>query len=107
MASIREIIAAASQASFRGKGLVNDFNNTVHWEGVLFHQLAAPVLILHGGKDAFVKFDDSLAAADEIPGAKFLPLKDAGHEALVAWIDQFEPAVLDFLNAHAPLQPVS
>lgn len=103
MAGIREILGATLQASLRGQGLANDFTNSVTWPGLPLVQLGTPTLILHGSNDVFIKIEDSLEATQEIPGAKFITLEGAGHEALTAWIDQIKPPVLGFLRIHMPL----
>ena len=102
MAGIREILGATLQASLRGQGLANDFANSVSWPGLPLDQLETPTLIIHGCKDVFIKLADSMEAAQAIPGARFIALEGAGHEALSAWIDQIEPSVLDFLRIHIP-----
>lgn len=107
MAGIREIFGAALQASLHGQGLTNDFVNSVSWPGLPLERLATPVLILHGNQDVFIKLEDSVKTAHRIPGAKFIPLEGAGHEALTAWIDQIKSPVLDFLRFHMPLVQVS
>ncbi len=106
MAGIREILGGSLQASLRGQGFSNDFANSVSWPGLPLERLKVPVLILHGRKDVFIKLEDSVKAAQEIPGASFVALEGAGHEALAAWIDQIESPVLDFLRIHVPLAQV-
>jgi len=107
MAGIREILGAALQASLRGQGFTNDFVNSVYWSGLPLERLATPTLVLHGSQDVFIKLEDSVSTAHKIPGAKFIPLEGAGHEALTAWIDQIKSPVLDFLRFHLPLVQVS
>ncbi len=102
MAGIRVIFEAFFQASLRGAGLINDFSNSVSWPGLPLERLATPTLTMQGGKDVFVTTEDSCLAAQEIPGARFLLLEDAGHEALVTCVDRIRPEILDFLNANTP-----
>jgi 2-hydroxy-6-oxonona-2,4-dienedioate hydrolase len=101
MADIQDIFEAIFQTSIRGKGLINDFNNSVYWQGLPLDRLAVPTLIMHGDKDTIINPKDSLAAANEILGSTYLSLKGAGHEAIAGSIDQIEPTVLDFLNKHS------
>jgi pimeloyl-ACP methyl ester carboxylesterase len=102
MTGIREILGAAFQASLRGQGFANDFANSVSWPGLPVDQLRTSTLIIHGCKDVFIKLADSMEAAQAIPGARFIALEGAGHEALSAWMDQIEHPVLDFLRIHIP-----
>jgi len=102
MAGLREIFEAFFQASLRGPGLINDISNTVSWPGLPLERLVTPALIIQGGKDIFVKTEESCLAAQKIPGARFLLLEDAGHEALVTCVDRIRPEILDFLKANTP-----
>ncbi len=102
LAGFKEIFNSFFQASLRGPGLINDFSNTISWPGLSLEQFTVPALIIHGGKDVFVTVEDSCIAAQEIPGARFLLLEDAGHEALVTCIDRIRPVVFDFLKVNTP-----
>jgi pimeloyl-ACP methyl ester carboxylesterase len=103
LAGIREVFSAFFQASLRGQGLINDFINTADWPGLPLNRLAIPTLIMQGGKDIFARPGDSILAARTIPGAHYLFLEEAGHEAIITCIDQIQPEVLGFLNSHIPL----
>ena len=107
MAGIREIFGAALQASLRGQGFTNDFVNSTNWPGLPLERLATPALVMHGSLDVFIRLEDSVSTAHKIPGAEFIPLEGAGHEALTARIDQIKSPVLDFLRLHMPPVQVS
>jgi len=107
MAGIREFLGAALQVSLRGQGFMNDFVNSINWPGLPLERLATPALVMHGSLDVFIRLEDFVSTAHKIPGAKFIPLEGAGHEALTAWIDQIKSPVLDFLRLHMPPVPVS
>ncbi len=103
LAGIQEIFTAFFQANLRGQGLVNDFINTAYWPGLPLDRLATPTLVMQGGKDIFARPGDSLLAAQTIPGARYLFLQEAGHEAIITSVDQIQPEVLSFLNSNIPV----
>ena len=59
-------------------------------------EVRAPTLVLHGTEDQLFPFAHAEALADEIPGARLLPLEGVGHEVppRPLW-DQVIPAILD------------
>jgi pimeloyl-ACP methyl ester carboxylesterase len=99
MAALQHFFGTIAQASLRGQGFVNDFQNLLGWPGVPLRQLAVPTLVFHGTSDVFVHCEDSVATAGEIPNARYIQLDGAGHEAFITRLDDIAPAVLDFLRA--------
>lgn len=102
MASIEHFFSTISQASLRGQGLINDFDNLFHWPGVALNQIKVPTLLIHGANDPFVKWEDSAASANQMPCARFLLLPDAGHEAFITRVEQIECEMLPLLRANTP-----
>lgn len=43
-------------------------------------EVSAPTLVLHGSEDPLFPYAHAEALADEIPGARLLPLEGMGHE---------------------------
>ena len=80
MAALRDFFGTISQASLRGQGLVNDFNNLYEWTGISLSQLTVPVLLFHGTTDVFVRCEDSVVTAKDIPDARYVQLDGVGHE---------------------------
>ena len=65
------------------------------WRGRLGH-LNVPTLVLHGTEDPLFPIGHGRALAAEIPGARFIPLEQTGHEVFPRhqW-DIVVPAILD------------
>jgi pimeloyl-ACP methyl ester carboxylesterase len=98
MAALQDFFATISQASLRGQGLVNDFSNLFGWPGISLGQLTIPALLFHGTTDAFVRCEDSIATAKDIPGARYVQLDGVGHEGFITRLDRIAPETLDFLR---------
>ncbi|MFE6686984.1 alpha/beta fold hydrolase [Streptomyces sp. NPDC057743] len=50
------------------------------WHGPTIDRITAPTLVLHGLDDPLIKPSAGLAVAARIPGARFVPLPETGHE---------------------------
>lgn len=64
------------------------------------HQLKMPVLLLAGANDAVVSPEDTQALKKLIPHAEMVVFKEAGHSIYFEAADEFNKAVLAFLNKH-------
>lgn len=60
--------------------------------------LTMPALVLHGDEDTIVPFRWGVELAETLPNSRFMPLKGAGHNFLVATGDQASQAVLTFIR---------
>ncbi len=59
--------------------------------------LRVPALVIHGEEDSLVPVAWGQELADTLPGARFVKIKGAGHNYLVAGADEANAAVLDFV----------
>jgi pimeloyl-ACP methyl ester carboxylesterase len=98
MAALQDFFGTISQASLRGQGLVNDFSNLYGWTGISLGQLTVPALLFHGTTDVFVRCEDSVATAKDIPKARYVQLDGVGHEGFITRLDRIAPETLDFLR---------
>jgi pimeloyl-ACP methyl ester carboxylesterase len=98
MAALRHFFDTISQASLRGQGLVNDFSNLYGWAGISLSQLKVPALLFHGTTDVFVRCEDSIATAKDIPHGEYIQLDGVGHEGFITRIDRIAPETLEFLH---------
>jgi pimeloyl-ACP methyl ester carboxylesterase len=57
-------------------------------------EIRVPTLVLHGTEDPLFPYEHGVALADEIPGARLLPLEQTGHELPRAVWDVVVPALL-------------
>ncbi len=105
MAALQHFFGTISQASLRGQGIVNDFHNLYGWAGIPLRQLTIPAQLFHGTTDVFVRYEDSVATASEIPVARYLQLDGAGHEAFITRLDRIAPEALGFLRAAHSTRP--
>lgn len=57
--------------------------------------LAAPTLVLHGTEDRLFPYGNGVALAEDIPGARLLPMPQTGHELPPRIWDTVVPAILE------------
>ncbi len=61
-------------------------------------EIRMPTLVIHGDCDPLVPYPNGQALAAEIPGAKFLTLRGVGHLPHIEATDEFNRAVMEFLE---------
>jgi pimeloyl-ACP methyl ester carboxylesterase len=61
--------------------------------------ISAPTLVIHGTADPMFPLEHGQAMGDEIPGARLLPLEDAGHGVDRADWQVIVDAILDHTDA--------
>jgi pimeloyl-ACP methyl ester carboxylesterase len=73
-----------------------------HLESALARRLRNPLLMIHGGADAYIKPEMAQALFDKTPGPKELWLVEgAKHNLAQQWAaDEYRRRVLDFFNRH-------
>jgi pimeloyl-ACP methyl ester carboxylesterase len=98
MAALSGFFGTITQARLRGQGFVNDFTNLYGWSGAALGRLAVPALLFHGTTDAFVHWEDSVATANEIPGARYIQLDGVGHEGFITRLDCIAPETVELLR---------
>jgi pimeloyl-ACP methyl ester carboxylesterase len=57
-------------------------------------EIRIPTLVLHGTEDPLFPYEHGVALANEIPGARLIPLEQTGHELPQAVWDVVIPAIL-------------
>ena len=67
---------------------------TVAVAGERLGQVKAPTLVIHGTEDRFFPIGNGRALANEIPGARLLPIQGMGHELPRAAWDPIVAAIL-------------
>lgn len=91
--------ALAGRTVDRTRNMASSMNNLAfmdsgdRWRERLGH-LAVPTLVIHGTQDPFFPFGNAEALAEEIPGARLVPLPQAGHELAPDDWDTVVPAIL-------------
>lgn len=61
--------------------------------------ITVPVLVVQGKQDALMPVEGAKAMADQIPGAKFVPIPSAGHMAPIENPEAVNMALRDFLSS--------
>ena len=61
-------------------------------------EIDVPTLIIHGGRDTIVSVAEAEAMAEAIPDARLVVLSESGHMPNLEQMDEFNDALIDFLN---------
>ncbi len=64
-------------------------------------EIRVPTLVLHGTEDPLFPYEHGVALANEIPGARLLPLEGMGHELPRRVWDTVVPAILRHTAGHS------
>lgn len=64
-------------------------------------EIDVPTLIIHGAEDQIVPVDEARSVKRAIRGSKLVVIPDAGHMVNLEQIDEFNDAILDFLEEFA------
>jgi pimeloyl-ACP methyl ester carboxylesterase len=64
-------------------------------------EIRIPTLVLHGTEDPLFPYGHGVALANEIPGARIVPLEQTGHELPRAVWDVVVPAILQQTDAYS------
>jgi 3-oxoadipate enol-lactonase len=86
--SVNAAAAAYAVMAMRDRG---DFSSVVH-------RIQCPTMIVTGAEDAIIRPEDSQAIADAIPGARFVTVPASGHLSNLENPDEFNRALLSFLE---------
>jgi pimeloyl-ACP methyl ester carboxylesterase len=97
MRILREFIYTATPLQTRLPGAKNDFKELIALNGFPFAEINTPAFVIHGEEDRFVPFDQGQTAAEEIPGAEFLPISGGSHYCIATHADITVPAIREFL----------
>ena len=88
--------------SLRLQGLVNDLTWCKNLPPIPLENVTIPTLVIHGDSDTIVPFTHGQASAARIPGAEALLIPGGDHLCFVTHLERTRPALLDFLDRHAP-----
>jgi pimeloyl-ACP methyl ester carboxylesterase len=61
-------------------------------------------LVIHGTADNVVPFEHGVRSAEEIPGAKLLPVAGGTHYCILTHLEKTRPAILEFLKQTIPVE---
>lgn len=88
--------------SRRAAGVSNDIEQIKHLNKYPLEQIKTPTLVFHGDADRGVPFVQGENSAARIPGAEFFPVSGGDHLCYITHNQTTEPALVSFLNQHAP-----
>lgn len=72
--------------------------------GARVSQIESPTLVVTGDKDAIVPPENSRNLAASVPGARLSVIEDAGHMVFIERAEEFNRAVIGFLDAPPAIQ---
>jgi pimeloyl-ACP methyl ester carboxylesterase len=98
-AGMRESLALLSR---RRDGALNDGRQFLTYDGSPFHEISVPTLILHGTHDAAVNPEGARRLHRLIEDSTYIEIEGGTHFMLISHIDTIAPAIMDFLDTHAP-----
>lgn len=87
-------------ASLRREGIINDMKQTETLPHINGHSITAPTLVVHAIDDPIVPFTLGEFTAQEIPGARFLKLRQGGHFSCITHREDAVPTMKKFLNRY-------
>lgn len=93
---------ATSPIRLRRRGMHNDEGQIEHLRTLPLEAITTPTMVLHGAMDPVVPASQARSAAGRIPNANYLEIHGGGHLAALTHRDVAAPAMVEFLNAHAP-----
>nr|MDO8133640.1 alpha/beta hydrolase [Candidatus Njordarchaeum guaymaensis] len=62
------------------------------------NEIKVPTLVIHGEEDKLIPVEQGVYLKDHIKNAKWIPLHDAAHAALIEKTNEFNKAVLEFIR---------
>jgi pimeloyl-ACP methyl ester carboxylesterase len=89
--AVRDVKRARNFASVQNHALLAGEEGTSR----SITSISVPTLVIHGTADPLFPFEHGQALAEEIPGARLLPLEGAGHGVDPADWDLIAPAILE------------
>ncbi len=98
----REVMGTLFPISLQLSGAFNDLKWIDQLPDYPLEQITTPTLVIHGESDSVVPFSHGQHSAATIPGAQFKVVPDGDHLCFITHQEQVKPAILDFLQNHAP-----
>jgi pimeloyl-ACP methyl ester carboxylesterase len=99
---LKKMMRTLFPASLRVEGMLNDIKQIAKMPIYPLEEISAPALVIHGDKDSIVPFTQGRWSAGTIPDSEFLPIENGDHLSFITHKEIIEPAVLEFLESHAP-----
>lgn len=94
---VEKVVAEACRTP--GKTFVSAIKAIVEYDGTeAINSIAIPTLIIAGEYDSVGKPESMKALCEEIGGAEFVEIKDAGHYAWAEQPETFNTALVNFIN---------
>lgn len=95
-----ELIHTAYPTSLRLSGMQNDATQIDNLGPIPLEEIAVPTLVIHGTADEVVPFAQGVRSAEQIPGARFLPVYEGTHYCVLTHLELTRPAIMAFLGEH-------
>jgi pimeloyl-ACP methyl ester carboxylesterase len=101
---LKKLIQSAYPVSLRTPGMLNDAEQIDSLDDIPLAQIPTPTLVIHGTADNVVPFEHGVRSAEEIPGAKLLPVAGGTHYCILTHLEKTRPAILEFLKQTIPVE---
>jgi pimeloyl-ACP methyl ester carboxylesterase len=95
-----ELIHTAYPTSLRLSGMQNDATQIDDLGPIPLEEISVPTLVIHGTADETVPFAQGVRSAEQIPGARFLPVYEGTHYCVLTHLELTRPAIMAFLGEH-------
>jgi pimeloyl-ACP methyl ester carboxylesterase len=96
MRLLEELYWTTFPSTLRRAGMLNDAATLTHLPAIPLERIRVPTLVVHALNDPIIPFATAQRTASTIPNARFLPLQDGGHFAIVTHKEQVLPEIQSF-----------
>jgi pimeloyl-ACP methyl ester carboxylesterase len=105
-AEVTEVMRTILPVKSRSEGALFDMyvSNPEVNTGYPLDEIAVPVLIVNAVDDPLTLYRNAQSAAERIPGAKLVTIKDGGH-MMLGHEEQIRSEIAAFLDEHASTRP--
>ena len=98
--TIQQLVQTAYPTSLRLSGMLNDAHQIDNLGELPLYKIQVPTMVVHGTADDVVPFEQGVRSANQIPGARFLPIYEGTHYCVLTHLEITRPAIMAFLSEH-------
>jgi pimeloyl-ACP methyl ester carboxylesterase len=96
---IEEDVRLRCQCNWSYRGFFNQFLAILRWTSYYrLPRVRVPTLVMHGDQDHLIPMANGRTVASRIPGARFQPIRNAGHILTTDQPERCVQAMLEFLD---------
>lgn len=98
--TLQQLVQTAYPTSLRLSGMLNDAKQIDNLGELPLYQIRVPTMVIHGTADEIVPYEQGVRSANQIPGARFLPIYEGTHYSVLTHLEIIRPAIMAFLSEH-------